>query len=128
MESARFRVFQDTVEPLFHQAGMAREYEAIANALDKCRRLRNQYAHCLWSTGGALRFFSFEEAAKVPANGPMPYKTTSEQLLTDQLNYFVDLAIVLSECIKTLKGDPLVPGGLESAMARLATPVADYVS
>ena len=52
---------------LYEQAELGNEFDEAITAMDHCREIRNQYAHCKWydDYSGSLAFVDLEELAQV---------------------------------------------------------------
>jgi hypothetical protein len=51
----------------FHKVGLGTYFEMAVAAVDYCRRIRNQFAHCAWygDASGSVTFTNLEDIAKV---------------------------------------------------------------
>jgi hypothetical protein len=95
-ESRRIEVGDALGRQAFTRLGFGREFEtAIAN-MNYCRRMRNQYAHCIWHnydpTGQRrLGFANLEELSKtnsmVTSLGNLTYWFLDIALLQEQIDY-----------------------------------------
>jgi len=64
-EANRLAVAEAIATPPFEKAGLGGQFKEAFDAMNHCKNIRNQYAHCIWiGDGGILRFANLEEAAK----------------------------------------------------------------
>jgi hypothetical protein len=64
-ESQKLDVADALMRPKFTEIGLAKEYATGFAAVDRCRLIRNQYAHCHWlGFGMAVQFTNLEPIAK----------------------------------------------------------------
>jgi hypothetical protein len=65
-EATRIDIADALGRHFYHDRGLGTEFEMAISAIRHCRRIRNQYAHCVWydDKSGKLAFVNLEEIAK----------------------------------------------------------------
>jgi hypothetical protein len=63
-ETHRLTVAEAIAMPWFESAGLGGQFNEAVNAAKKCKKIRNQYAHCQFiASDGVLRFCNLEKTA-----------------------------------------------------------------
>jgi len=90
-EEARIQIADSLMREKYEAAGLLAAYEETIVAMQWCRRVRNQYAHCHWvdSEATGLQFVQLDKAAKRSDPQMMLTKRSlNETLLTEQEEFF----------------------------------------
>jgi hypothetical protein len=66
-ESARLQIADALARPHYRNLGLGSQFERAISAMGYCRKIRNQYSHCLWhdDNSGQLAFVDLEELAEL---------------------------------------------------------------
>lgn len=113
-ESQRIDVFEAVAEPWFEQAGLIGHFHEAIAAINHCKKIRNQYAHCIFiEDGGILKFAELETVAKRRTGASVVAKPLTLALVEQQRDYFNYAEHMLfwlaqEYCLKT--GQPTVSG------------------
>jgi hypothetical protein len=119
-EGGRVDVFDALCEPMCTKAGLAGDYSHILGAINHCKKLRNQYAHCTWSSAkSTLSFMNMQEIAERPERGAV-YRKTDADLLREQFAYLSMTSLGLFHLRSCLEGDATHRSPLKVATKRLA--------
>jgi hypothetical protein len=89
-EEARIQIADSLMREKYEAADLLAAYEETISDVQWCRRLRNQYAHCHWTTSETeLQFVQLDKAAKRSDPKMMLKKRSiSETLLIEQEDFF----------------------------------------
>lgn len=122
-EKRRIDVADDLGRALFEGLGLRDDFALGIAAMDHCRQIRNQYAHCVWWDNNTprLAFRAVEEIARLDENvrlADLHPAHVTVPFLQDQLSYFEytdDLLIWLIRDSRRLQGLPFHPAVLRPA-------------
>jgi hypothetical protein len=118
-ETQRIQVADALGRQQFKDIGLTTEFEMAIGAMNICKNIRNQYAHCNWwdDLTGKLAFASLEEISKsndcITDLSGLTTKHVDVALLTKQFEFFEytsDLFIWLINRYNELEGKPFHPG------------------
>jgi hypothetical protein len=89
-ETNRVMVFEALSSKSFHDLGLGDELQTAMAALETCKKIRNQYAHCHWDAdSGQLYFVNLEDAAKSKVGDALvKRRLTNRELLEEQVAFF----------------------------------------
>lgn len=95
-ELSRLQIGDALVRHLFPSRELQEAYAYAFTGLDRCRVIRNRYAHSQWveGGGGVVRFVALEDATK--GTGPVDLGLAKPRLLTaevleEQVSYFAHI-------------------------------------
>jgi hypothetical protein len=92
-ETQRLEIADALGRHRFHAHGLGTEFEMAMGAVQYCRKIRNQYAHCHWLVQqGRVGFVDLEELAKgnsvIIGTSEMAWRKIDDELVTEQEQYF----------------------------------------
>ena len=102
-EQQRIDVADSILRAPFEQQGLLGPYKDAHDAMQSCRKIRNQYAHCHWDLDddGNLRFTSLDEAAKTKTGSVvLKFALIEKDLLVKQEEYFAYCQGMLAYCLQ----------------------------
>lgn len=118
-ETQRIQVADALCRQEFKNIGLGTEFEMAVGAMNVCKKIRNQYAHCNWwdDLTGNLAFANLEEISKsnnvITDLNDLTAKHVDVDLLTEQFVYFQytsNLFIWLTNRYNDLEGKTFHPG------------------
>jgi hypothetical protein len=120
----RLNVADAILQPFMDELGLKAAYDHWLGAMRTCKAIRNQYAHCAWSTDeGRLTFASMEEAAQPgDESALLEFKPIDLPLLEEQQSYFgyaLDVTAYLMDEVRFRK-DPAYGGPYSLPKSRAA--------
>ena len=89
-EGNRFDVGDAVLRPYYEGVGLGAAYANTYSVFARCKKIRNNHAHCLWADKGQNLFFAtLEEIAKTDTGeGNLTFYHVDIKLLTQQLELF----------------------------------------
>lgn len=88
-ETRRIEKASELMRDAYVTARLTVPYEAAIDAMNHCRDIRNQYAHCHWADDDKHVFFvNLEETAKQNDTTKHKFRHIDLKILGSQINYF----------------------------------------
>jgi hypothetical protein len=90
-EENRLQILDAILRPQLELLKLLPEYEKIYSAVQRVKKIRNQYAHCHWdhtTKKGNLRFTNLEAIAKARSDKKFKWHTINLALLEFQRSFF----------------------------------------